>query len=568
MDVKNIFNKNKIQKIIDNIDFSQILTKLNSLRFSREIFANMISPKIVSVLVISITDKLTILSIDIKDEIRLDALETYELVKERKNEDIVRYIRDFIQEKRIEHKNAIISLTLDSLLIKRIQLPELPETELPEAIKWQIKEELSFDFSDIVIDFSIIKKTIKKDGSKVLDIMCVAAQEQEVEHHVLLLKKVGLNCLAVGVEVFGYAKNVEKYLKQERNESIGILHLGKNICYLAIYKNNKLEFYRELPISIIKLKNSLKGMLVSDTDKVEVLDDEINDVLFKIGIPDKYFIYREKIDSSQILSILRPILEHLIIEIKRSLSYYDSEFNGGTVNRIFVVGSALKIPNIDKFLAKQLNSNVEKFSLRDKLIVSSRIDQESLSENYAVLGLALDYRKNFNLLPFKFRTEKIERLEIISLRWIAFIAFLLLIIFYVFAKVGISAYQKRLDNALLHLDVLSEIKEIKTRSEQLNNFIVNIKNSQPHIGTILKKLSNITPKEIFFNKFSLNVNTKTGEIFGVVKTKRENSNTILTKLVRDMEKSYYFTDVSISSVKKNTKEIFEIIDFKITFNLP
>jgi len=552
-----------------NIDFKQNLAKLRNIKFQKDTLTNIFTKKIDSVILVDIGPKLTLFNIDIKAGVRIDAFKSVKLPPDKKQEVILDSLRDFIKQNNIEHKNAILKPSLSSLLIKRIQLPAVPNAELPEAIKWQIKEDLPFESSGAVMDYSIIKETTKEDGSKVMDIICAVAEEKEIKHQVLLLKQSGLSCLSVGLLPFGYAKLIEKYLKQEKDEPLGILHLGDNICYITIYKNNKFEFYRELPISINRLRESLKGVLVSDKGKVELSDEEVEEVLSKVGVPtEEASVYKDKVSSSQILSMIRQILERLEGEIRRSLSYYDSKFGAGAVNKIFIAGSALRIPNIEEFLSKELSLEVKKFSLKDKLTISSAIDQESLQEGYAGLGLVLDYQENINLLPHEFRTEKFEKLERVSLRWVAFITFLLLVTPYLFARGGIGAYQKRLDNVLVHLNVLSEVRQIKTKTDQLNNFVIDVKNSEPPVATILKKLSNIATRELFFNDFSLNSDSKTGEISGIVKTVKQNPDSILTKFIRDMEASGCFVDVSISSVQKSKQQLIETAEFQISFKLP
>ena len=547
--------------IIKNMDLKQILDKIpiqKVLNFSK---------KVDSAIVVDIGSKLNLFNVELKGEVKVSAFKSIELPSDKKGEVVLESLRNFIKENNIQHKNAILKSSLDSLLLKRIQLPALPEDELLDAIKWQLKEEVSFDLPKAVIDFSIIKKTTKEDGSKVLDIICVVAEEEEVKKQVLLLKQAGLNCLSVGILPFGYAKLIEQYIGKQ-HEPLGILHLEDDICYIGIYKDAKLEFYRELPISINKLRESLQGVLVSDKGKIELTSQEAEEVLFKLGVPEKEVAYKDKISSSQVLSMLRPILERLAGEIKRSLTYYDSQFGVGSVGKVFIAGAALKIPNVDKFLSNELSLSVEKFSLTNKLSVSSGINQDDLSESYASAGLALDYNQGINLLPHEFRTEKFEKVEKISLRWVAIIVVSLLAIFYIFAKAGIGAYQKRLDSASIHLNVMDEVKQIKAKADELNNFISDVKVKSYPAGAMLKKISSIAGPEIFFNDFSIDFSSKSGSINGFVKCINKNPQTVLTNFVRQQGKSGYFGDVSISSVDEKKEGGFDIADFMINFKLP
>jgi len=524
--------------------------------------------KINSVIVADIgVSKLTLINIGLKGKISIDGLKIVELEAKTKDEVILNSLQSFIHENNILSKYAILRPSLNSLIIKRIQLPAVPDSELEEAVKWQLKEDVSFDLSEAVLDFTVIKKTTKDDGSKVLDIMCAVAQEKEIKSHVLLLKQLGLSCLSVSLIPFGYEKLFEAYLKQEKDESTGILHLSEDSCSFNIYRNNKLEFYRDLSLSFEQLKKSLMSALVSDKGRVELTAQEAEDVLLTIGIPQQDCSYKDKINSTQILSMIRPMLERLAAEIKRSLTYYEARFQGEGVNKIFIFGKGVGIQGVDIFLSKETSLNIQKISLNEKISISSKVDPLIFSQDYASFGLALNYKESINLLPREFRTEKIEKFQKVSLRWITFISFLLLIVSFIFAKTAVGLFKKRLENEKVRLGILSEVVQIKTKIGQLNNLVTEVKNSEIPLARILKKLSNISERELFFTYFSLNFDSNSGSIKGYIKKVSRNPDTILTKLVADMKNSDYFSEVNIVSVTKDENRGFEITDFELNIKL-
>lgn len=531
---------------------------------------DMFNKKIDAVIVVDIGSNLKLINVELRPEVKISALKVIKLANDKKEEIILNALRNFIQENNIQHKNAILRPLLKSVFIKRLQLPAMPYAELPEAIKWQLKkEEVAFDLTEAVFDFFILKETLRPDGAKALDVVCVIAQEKEIKPQVLLLKQAGLNCLVVVPLAFGYANIVARYIPHEKDEPIGILHIEDDASFITIHKEKKIEFFRELPISINKLREALAGTLVTDRGKVSLTKDDINSILFEHGIPlSGSSLYKDKLAEKEALAMLRPTLERLTQEIKRSLLYYESQFQGEKIKKILVGGLAAGIPNLDRFLTQDLSLDIQKISLADKVKVASNIDVKALSEYSATLGLALDYGAGTNLLPHEFRTEKIERFQKVSLRWVAFLAILLLAVSYIFAKAGVSAYQKRLDNALLHLNVLSEIKQIKTDTDEFNKFISEISSQDLPITVMLKKLSSIAGKELFLDNFSLNYDTKAVIIAGFIKSFNRDCDIILTKFVHNMEGSAYFIDANIVSVEKASTAGVETLKFNLTFKLP
>ena len=176
-----------------------------------------------------------------------------------------------------------------------------------------------------------------------------------------------------------------------------------------------------------------------------------------------------------------------------------------------------------------------------------------------------EFLKRFRLNQM---TNFFKKVEKVSLRWVAIVVSLLLVMSYILAKSGIGAYQKRLDSTMLHLNVVNEVKEIKIKFDEIDNFISGVRAESFPVGSMLKKISNIATKDMFFQDLSLDTVSKTGSVRGFVKVKNENPNTILTNFVRQQEKSKYFSGANIVSVNSKEEYGFNIADFTINFKLP
>lgn len=529
-------------------------------------FSSLFFRKTTSFVLVAIGSDLKLLNIELEGPPRISAYKTLALPAEKKDQFVVDSLRGFIRENNIEHNNGMLIPSLKSLLVKRLQLPAVPEHELLQTLRWQIKDEASFDTAKAVIDFQVIRRETKSDGSESLDIVCAAAEHDEVETQAMLLRQAGLVCMAVNIPACGYGKLIEKYLGVPNEEAVGILRLKEGSCFISFYKNNKLEFYRELPVTINMLKESLGVALVRQGGRVELSGQQIDEILFKTGIP-----FDEPKDdsglSAHILGLLRPALERLTLEIKRSVLYYDAQYRGGRVKRIILVSKGADLVNLDKFLSRELLIDVSAFAPKDKAGLAGALSAGALSEYLGVFGCGLDYAQGINLLPDEFRGEKIERLQKVSLRWISFSAALFLLVSFLLGSAAISAYNRRLENALYQLTVSSEIKQIKAEIDAIKAFELEANSSDIRADMVLKKLSNVAPREMFFNSLALDCDSKTGSISGFVKALNANPDDILTQFIGAINDSGYFKDVNISSLTKSVVQGQSVISFEIRFRL-
>jgi len=278
-------------------------------------------------------------------------------------------------------------------------------------------------------------------------------------------------------------------------------------------------------------------------------------------------VVASKIGASQILAMLRPDLERLQQEIKRSLVYRETQFQASKVELLLISGKAIKIPNLDRFLREEISLETEAFAVTQGPEVGQGADKDLVQANLSLIGFCLDVENSINLLPYEFRTERIEMAQKLSIRWVALFVFALFMVYLVLAKVEIGLHQKRLSNSQGYLKILYQVKFAKEKLDKFTSFINETKGQEVAISDILKVLSNITSPGIYFENFSVNNENKNGSISGFIKSNDNSSDALLVKLTDGMNESSYFKDINITSVEKSSDTGDGVAKFNITFQL-
>jgi Tfp pilus assembly PilM family ATPase len=519
-----------------------------------------------SLLVVDLSSELKIVSVQVKPEVKITALKIAAIPEKGRDEAILGTLQDFLKGHPGHPQQVLLCPQPGSLFIRRLQITAVPDKELDQAVKWKLKEELPFDISRAIFGYAVINKSGRADGSAGLDIQCVAAEEEEISRQAAILKQAGLEPLAAVPAVLGYSDFIRKYLAEESQGLTGMVSLLEEKSYFMIFDHGKFGFHRELPVSLRKLKDALSTVLFSDKGKVQLSPEEIEDVLFHYGMPDSEFSYKDKISSSQITAMLRPVFEQLAQEIARSLAYYQSQFHGGKIEKVLLAGDAI-IPHLDKFLNQETAAGILFSSLSGNISYAEEVNPADISRSLAAVGLASAYPSGVNLMPLEFRSGKIEAAQRLFFRWLGIGAFLFLLVSYVFGRALIGVNQQRLNNAEINLGVLSDIKKTKDRLEAINAFTSSVRSSEFSAGMLLYKLSLSTPPEIFLDNFSLNADAKTGTIRGIIKGSDVAQETIVAKFVSAIEGTGYFKDVAVVSVGSSSAQDTSEAAFNISFIL-
>src|SRR5262249_46903095 len=114
----------------------------------------------------------------------------------------------------------------------------------------------------------------------------------------------------------------------------------------------------------------------------------------------------KNIDLKKILAALKPVLNDFVGEVQRSLGYFTNTHRAAHIEYMIGLGSAFRLPGLQRFLGEKLQLDVRKLTKLERL-PGDVLTQPAFAENvmsFAVAyGLALQGMKlsriQTNLLP-------------------------------------------------------------------------------------------------------------------------------------------------------------------------
>ncbi|GAA5137782.1 MSHA biogenesis protein MshI [Thalassotalea piscium] len=186
--------------------------------------------------------------------------------------------------------------------IVQIDKPNIPNNELKEALKWQIKDLVSIDPNDMVLDY--FDAPITSGGIEKLHVVCAA--KSELSPFVEQLMDSGVTVQTITIEEFAFTSLVPEsddaclLVCQQPNEEI----------ILLIVKQGKLYFYRRL--------RGMAGIATKSEDELSM-----------------------------------SVIDALSLEIQRSTDYYERQLKQAPIRSIEVL---VPIEN-EAFLARKLAEN-------------------------------------------------------------------------------------------------------------------------------------------------------------------------------------------------------------------
>ncbi len=285
--------------------------------------------------------------------------------------------------------NSSIEMAAYELLL--IDAPKVESTELKQAVRWRIKDQLSYHIDDAVIDVFDIPG--QQSGRTQL-MYVVASQKTIIENRVKQLKQANLDIQSIDVYELTQ-RNIASILPEDK-DGIVMLRFNEDNGLLTITRNGTLFLTRKIDFGI----NRLTQVLVSGLDEEEEIElsiDEIDDVDLsaeaitdRLPHKDNNEVHEEQ-HHAELNEQGKLIVDEVILEIQRSLDYYISHFNQRPVAKIIFAPAPKEVPGVLEYIHDMLGIKVEVLDFNQRLDITKPMSRELQAHCFDAIGLALRY---------------------------------------------------------------------------------------------------------------------------------------------------------------------------------
>lgn len=292
---------------------------------------------------------------------------------------IIGAIRELIANTKAKTKDVITSVSGHSVIVKKITLPLMSDSELEESIQWEAERYIPFDINEVNIDFQIFGSS--SENPEVMDVVLVAAKKDIINDYVSVIIESGLNPVIIDVDSFAIENMLSVNYEMEKDETVAMANVGASITNINILKNNMTAFTRDIFKGGNQITEEIQRQLHIDYEEAEKI---------KVG---------SKIDATSqsiIQEVLKSASESLAIEIGNSIEFFQSTTTYEKISKLYLSGGGSKIKDFDIVLQQHIGIPVEIVNPFKKIEYSEKnFDLEYLREigPMMAVGVGLATRK-------------------------------------------------------------------------------------------------------------------------------------------------------------------------------
>lgn len=254
---------------------------------------------------------------------------------------IAETIKKLVSASKVSVKEVVSALPEDKIFARIVEFPRMDEKELNSAIEWEAEQYIPYPLSEAIIDHQLIESPSQMVSAGKIEVFLVAALRTLVEKYTRVIEMAGLKPVALETEMVALARS----LLIPKSAPTIIVDLGARATDLALVENGQIVLTRSLPSA----GEAITRALVSTLGLKESQAEEYKKA---------YGMDESKLEG-KIKEAVGPILDVVIKEIEKTLSFYQDRNKSQKIDRVILAGGTAHLPEIVNLFAKELGIEVE-----------------------------------------------------------------------------------------------------------------------------------------------------------------------------------------------------------------
>jgi type IV pilus assembly protein PilM len=246
-------------------------------------------------------------------------------------------IRSLFETAGVKEKKVVTAVGGRDVIIKRIQMDRMKESDAREVIRWEAEQHVPFDMESVELDFQILDPM---DEGLQMSVLLVAAKRELVENKVALLLDAGLEPDVIDIDAFALHNAFELNYPEAMTGVVGFVNIGHETTNVNLLENGVPVLTRDLAFGTRRLRESLQRERGLTADQAEdVLEGRTSDPELEDFIGQR--------------------AEEVALGVERAAAFLQASSTQTGLSRIYVCGGGARVLRMAEALADRLQVPAE-----------------------------------------------------------------------------------------------------------------------------------------------------------------------------------------------------------------
>lgn len=313
-------------------------------------------------------------------------------------------ISELLDQHKVRGRNVATSVSGNAVIIRRVTLPRTEPDKLRQSLPYEAESHIPFDVHDVDLDFAILSEDPDQDT---MEVVLVAARRERVDEYVSAIEDAKRKPTIVDVDAFAIQNAFEYSYPERQFEDIAILNLGATVTNLAVLREGKPSYWRDISVGMRQYTQALQRHFMLDAIDAE-------DLLYRVsraadarrasvdgrGLADwsaegeAGAQLQDAAADPRVHEAIGEVSERIITEVRKTLDFYEAQAAHDHFDAIFLCGGGAHIADLRIRMEERTGWAVERFDpMRRIAIPEGAFDPEYVWESgpqaAVAVGLAL-----------------------------------------------------------------------------------------------------------------------------------------------------------------------------------
>jgi type IV pilus assembly protein PilM len=249
---------------------------------------------------------------------------------------VIAAIKQAVADAGITAREAAIGICGRELIIKKIEIPEVPANELAGAIQLEAEHHIPFAADEVFLDHHIVGRR-----GNVMDLILVAVKKAKVVEYAGVVADAGLVPVVVDVDGFAVENQYELNARERDEEAVALIDIGAAVMKTNVMRNGTSIFARDIPFGGNRFTEAIASALSLSFERAEAA---------KLG---------EGGDPASIATAVESVSRELALEVQRTFDYFASTAESERISKIVLSGGCAQLPGLTEYLTSTWSLPVE-----------------------------------------------------------------------------------------------------------------------------------------------------------------------------------------------------------------
>lgn len=275
---------------------------------------------------------------------------------------IAESIKALVKNLKIKERNVAISISGFSVIIKKIEMPIIPEKELDDIIQVEASKYIPYNVDEVNLSHQTLGPAPTRPSNS--EILLVAAKKDIIDEYSNLLNMAGLEPQVIDVDFFALGNAYEINYPPE-DGCVALIDIGATKMNINVLRHGLPLFTRDASVGGHQITQDIQNKFSVDFEEAERI---------KLGDP------KANVNPQELENIFVSAATTWSTEIKRVIDFFYATYPEDKIVKLVISGGSSRLPGFDLLLSKDTDIPLETFNPLANMDIDPQVfDKDYLS---------------------------------------------------------------------------------------------------------------------------------------------------------------------------------------------